>query len=412
MHKKLLACSVFFFAGLAQAQDAIDTAQSSAGQATGNVVGVHLAPGLRGTAAVGFQTIYNSNYYLTEDDAKSAMGFVLTPSVLLQRVGPRLKYEVGGGLEATKYTNVDVGPDSYVDGAVTGKLDWAALTRHRFSFDYTTRFSHDPFGSSRTESGIALDQGLDKWIQTNVHGRYRFGAPGALINLETQVGWLGREYKTNRDQTQILDFKSWEVSETAYFNVSSKTSFLAEIIHGDVTYDTETPGFPSRDYQTNHYRVGMHWIASGTTTGDIRIGKLTRNFDNPNKDSKSGVDWNATISWAPVVYSTFTFQTGVQSQQSYLANVQLLQNRFGLIDWTHKYSNYLSSRVVYSHVDTEFIGAVHRVDKLDTFAIEGNYLVSQRLIGTLGASYSRRDSDQAERDYGDTSVYLGVRYAR
>ena len=411
MYKKLLVCSTLFFAGLAQAQEAIDTTSSSSGQATNNVVGVHLAPGLRGTAAVGAQAIYNSNFYLTEDNAQSSFGLVLTPSVLLQREAATLRYEVGAGLEATKYTNVDEGPSNYVDGAINGRLEWIPLTRHRFSFDYVTRYSHDPFGSIRTETGIPLSSGLDKWVQTGVHGRYRYGAPTALINFETELGWVGRQYKTNRDQTQILDYKSWDARETAYFNVSSKTSLLAEVLHSDVNYTTEAAGFPSRDYQTTRYRVGMHWIASGTTTGDFRIGKLRREFDNPAKDSLNAVDWTATIAWAPLVYSTFSFQTGVQSQASYLATVQLLQNRFALIDWTHKYSNYLSSRVVYSHVNTQFIGSA-RVDKLDTWAIEGNYLASQRWMGTVGASYSRRDSSVVNLDYGDTSVYLGVRYAR
>jgi len=411
MQKVLLASTIFFFAGMAQAQDAVDNTPRTSAQAPNDAVGVHLAPGLRGTAAVGVQTIYNSNFYLSEDDHKSSFGFVLTPSVLLLREAKKLKYEVGAGLEATKYTGVERGPDSYLDGSINGKLDWAALTRHHFHFDYTTRFSHDPFGSIRTENGVPVDQGLDKWIQTGAYARYRFGAPAALINLETELGWLGREYQTNRDQTRILDFETWKVRETAFFNVSSKTSLLAEVVHTDASYDAEDPGLPSRDYQTTYYRVGMHWIATGTTSGDIRLGKMRRNFDNPAKDSMDAFDWNATVAWAPLVYSTFTFQTGVQSQQSYLPGVQLLQNRFGLIDWTHQFSYYLRSRVVYSRVNSQFIGS-NRVDNIDTFAVEGNFVVSKRLLTIAGASYSRRDSNEVDRDYSDTSVYLGVRYNR
>ncbi len=410
MQKKLLACSLLFFTGLAQAQDVAET-PSSSGQAPNDAVGVHLAPGLRGTAAVGFSTIYNSNYYLTENNAKSSFGLVLTPSVLLQRQASKLTYEVGAGMEATKYTNINEGPDGYVDGYINGKLNWAALTRHRFSFDYTTRYSHDPFGSFRTENGVNVAQGLDKWLQTGVNGSYRFGAPGALINLETAAGWLGRSYQTNRDQTELLDFHSWEARETAFFNVSSKTALLAEVLHSDTTYDTEAAGQPSRNYDTTHYRVGMHWIATGTTSGDLRVGRLRRDFDNPAKSSMNSLDWNATVTWAPLVYSTFTLQTGIQSQQSYLADVQLLQNRFAVLDWSHEFSYYFRTRVMYSHVNTAFIGSA-RVDRLDTFAVEGNYVLSRRWLGVAGASYSRRDSNEAGRDYGDSSVYMGIRYGR
>lgn len=412
MQKVLLATSMFFFASLVQAQEAISTnAPRSSAEAPNDAVGVHLGPGLRGTAGVGLVSIYNSNFYLSEDNAKSSFGFVLTPNVLLQRKGPKLTFEVGAGLEAAQFTNVDVGPDNYLDGAINGKLDWAALTRHHLFLDYTTRYGHDPFGSFRTENGTPVDQGLDKWLQSSVNGMYRFGAPGALINLETRVGWIGRQYQTNRTASQYLDFQSWEVGETAFFNVSSKTSLLAEVYYSDTSYDNNPTGFESRDYQTTHYRVGMHWIATGTTSGDIRIGKMHREFDDPQQKSTDQLDWNATVSWAPLVYSVFTVQTGVQSQQSYLAQVQFIQNRFGLIDWTHQFSNYFRTRVIYSHVNSAFSGSA-RVDKIDTFGLEGNYIFSKRWMGVAGASFSRRDSNQVGLDYNDTAAYLGVRYGR
>jgi len=412
MQKMLVASLMLFSVGAAQAQDVGNT-PSSSGLAPNDAVGVHLAPGLRGTASVGFSTIYNSNYYLTQSDAKPSFGLVLTPNVLFQREMDKVKYEVGAGLEGVKYTDINQGPTGYLDAMVNGKFDWAALTRHNFSFDYNTRFGHDPFGSERTELGIPLNQGLDKWIQTGVSGRYRFGAPGALINLETEAGWTGRSYKTNRTETAYLDFRTWNVGETAFFNVSSKTAFLAEVIHSDTTYNTEVSGFPSRDYKSMQYLVGMHWLATGATSGDVRVGRVNYTFDNSAQSPFSSLDWNAKIKWAPLVYSTFTIQTGEQSQASYLANVQFLQNRYGLIDWTHEFSYQLRSRVSYSHVNTTFIGAPdNRVDRLDTFALEANYLLTPRWTGTAGTSYSRRNSTEDGRNYGDTSVYIGIRYNR
>lgn len=414
MQKVLLACSIFFFGGLAQAQDTSDVQSatpSSSGQAPNDAIGVHLAPGLRGTAGVGLQAIYNNNFYLTPDDQKSSFGFVLTPNVLLLREAKKLRYQIGAGLEAAKFTNVSLGPDNYLDGTISGKLEWAALTRHNFSADFKTHYSHDQFGAIRTETGFDPNQGLDKWLETNVSGTYRFGAPGALINLETQAGWVGRHYETNRDQTAYLDYRMWTVRETAYFNVSSRTALLAEVLHSNLAYYHDVAPNPTRDSSETRYRAGIHWIATGTTSGDFRIGKLHRDFDNPAKKDLNPIDWSATVSWAPQTYSIFTLTTGNQTQQSYIATVQLIQNRYGVIDWTHDYSNYFRTRLAYSRVNSEFVGST-RVDNINTFAAEANYLASKRLIGTAGVAYSRRNSNMQDRDYNDTSIYLGVRYAR
>lgn len=416
MQKVLLACSMFFFWGVAQAQtqdssDVQSATPASNAQAPNDAVGMHLAPGLRAAVGVGLQTLYNSNFYLTPEDHKSSFAFVLTPNVLLLREAKKIKFEIGAGLEGAKFTNVDLGPDSYLDGVLSGKLDWAALTRHRFSADFHTRYSHDQFGAFRTETGFDPNEGLDKWLQTDVSGRYRFGAPGALINLETEAGWTGRRYETNRDQAKFLDFRIWKLRESAYFNVSSKTSLVAEVIYSDIGYYHEYNAQPTRDSTEIRYRAGIHWIATGTTSGDLRIGRLHRNFDNPAKDDQNGLDWSATMSWAPQTYSVFTLQTGNQTQQSYVAGVQLIQNRYGVIDWTHSYSNYFSTRLTYSRINSEFVGS-SRVDNINTYALEANYIATKRFTTTAGAAFSRRASNVADRDYTDTTVYLGLRYNR
>lgn len=414
MKNALLAGSFLLFTGLVHADPALDTQgviPRSSAEAPNNAVGVSLAPGLRGTASVGLESSYNSNYYLQADNPQSSFGFVLTPNVLLLREAKNIRYQFGAGLEAAKYTNVDQGPDSYLDSTISGKLEWNPLTRHRFAGDYYTKFSHDPFGSFRTENGFNVGQPLDKWVETAGHVSYRYGAQGALFNLESAVGVTARRYTTNRDSTAILDFRSISLRETGYVNVSSKTSFLAEVEHDNTGYYKDAPSFPGRDFQENHYRAGVHWLATGTTSGDIRVGRFRRSYDNPQVPKNTATDWLATLTWAPLAYSVFSVQTGVQSAQSYLADVQLIENRFELVDWTHDWSYSFRTRLLYTHVNSEFVGS-SRTDNIDTVGAEANYLSSQRWMWLTGASYSHRTSDIAARDYNDTSVYMALRYSR
>jgi polysaccharide biosynthesis protein VpsM len=380
----------------------------SSAEAPNDAVGFRLAPGLRATANVGLVGAYNSNFFLQESNPQSSFGFVLTPSVLFLKETKKLKYQFGVGLEAARYTNVDVGPNSYLDGSVKGRFDWDAETRHHFSGDYYSNYSHDPFGSFRTENGFNVSDALDKWLETGGRFRYRFGASGALINLESEGGLVGRRYQTNRSQTETLDFRSLSARETAYVNVSSKTALIAEYVHTNFGYYT---GALSRDSQENHYRAGVHWLATNTTSGDIRVGRFHRTFDNSQISDQSGTDWTASLTWAPLVYSVFTLQSGMQTSQSYLAGVALIANRFELVDWTHDWTYSLRTRAVYSHVNSEFLGS-GRLDKIDTFGFETNYLSSQRWMWLADASYSRRNSTNASRDYNNTSIYLGLRYSR
>lgn len=417
MQRKLLITAMLLASGAVWAaadepvQPATSAIPASDGRAPNDAIGIKLGPGLRASASVGLESIYNSNFFLQESNPKSSFGFVLTPNVVVKRKAKKWTYELGAALETAKYTGIDQGPSTYLDTKFNGNFYWDAETRHHISGDFYSKYGHDPFGSFRTENGFNVAQGLDKWWESAGHLRYRFGAHGALINLESELGLLGRRYATNRDQTNILDYRQWTARETAFFNISSKTALLAEVFHLNNGYYTEIPNFPGRDSQENHYRVGFHWLATGTTSGDVRIGKYRREYDNPQVPRVSATDWAASLSWAPLVYSVFTFQSGVESQRSYLAGVPLIENRFETVDWTHEWSYRLRTRLAYSHINSEFVGS-SRLDTIDTVGAETNYLSSLRWMWLGGVSYSHRNSNQTGRDYDDTLVYLGVRYTR
>ena len=416
MKRLIVAGLVFLAAGSSQAADTpvapgTTVIPSSDGRAPNDAVGVKLAPGLRATAGVVLESVYDSNFFHQPDNPQSSFGFVLNPNVLLLREAKKLKYQIGIGAEAAKYTGIDQGPDKYLDAYLNGNFSWSAATRHRISGDFYAKYGHDPFGSFRTENGFSVFDDLDKWGESAGHLRYRFGASGALINLEGEIGALRRRYTTNRTQTDILDYRELSASETLFVNVSSKTAFLAEVSHLDHGYLSEVTGFGRRDSQETHYLAGIHWVATGTTSGDVRVGKLRRDFDNPAFEKTNATDWAATVSWAPLVYSVITFQTGLQAERSYLAGVQLIENRYEAVDWKHDWSYSFRSRLAFTHLNSEFLGS-SRVDNVNTAALEVNYLASQRWMWMTGTSYSRRNSNEALRSYNDTSIYAGVRYAR
>jgi hypothetical protein len=383
----------------------------SAGQAPNEAVGIKLGPGLRGLAGVTFRSTYISNFFLQEQNPQSAFGFLLAPNLLVVGEKKQLRYQLGAGLDAAKFTNVSSGPSKYLDANVSGNYSWKAGTRHHFSGDALSKYGHDPFGSFRTENNVPLDQGLDKWIENSGNLRYRYGADGATINLESELGADIRRYETNQQFSQYLDYRMISARETVFYNVSSKTSLLAEVLHSNQIFYTQAPGFPKRGGQENIIRGGMHWRATAKTTGDIRIGQYTHGLDDPSRPTVRAFDWAATVSWAPLVYSVITLQTGNQQQPSYLANVFYIQNRYVSLNWVHDWSSALRTRVAVDRVYSDFVGS-SRQDRVNTGTFEADLRASQRWFWLAGTTYSRRSSNEVERGYNYTLAYLGLRYQR
>ncbi|MGH8461593.1 MAG: outer membrane beta-barrel protein [Stenotrophobium sp.] len=378
-------------------------------QKSGDLPGVKLGPGVSAVATIGAEAIHTSNMYLQDQNAESAFGYLVSPGLLIVGQGSQINYEVGAGLEAAKY-NVSQGPGSYLDANFKLKSTWEPMTQHHFRGDFTSQFGHDPFGVGRTEGTTPVGATLDKWIDNTGHALYRYGAYDANINLETELGFQVHRYRTNEAITQYLNYRVLSVRESAYYNVSSRTALVAEILHDQASFFEQRPGTFTLDGNETRIRAGIRWLATAHTTGDLRVGEARHNQDASQLQSTHSVDWVATLTWAPLSYSVVSLQSGSQTAQSYLAAVSYIQNRFESLSWTHNWSSDFLTRANLTHLDSKFVGS-SRTDHINTIGAEADYRATQHWLGLLGASYSRRSTDEAGLGYRDATVYLGVRYA-
>ncbi|MGH8453062.1 MAG: hypothetical protein ACRESW_00775, partial [Nevskiales bacterium] len=241
-------------------------------------LGIKLGPGSRLLLSMDSAVTYYDNYYYTPSNKESAIGLVVKPAAEVAVGRGQLNYSISAVADAAAL-NLEGDQDDYLDTALSGKFNWAPLTRHQFRGSIYRLDDHDPFGTRRTEGTASATARLDEWAQTGANLVYRFGAPQAKINLEGGIGTMDRSYSTNRSFTRFLDHDIDTLSGTVFYNVSSKTALVAEVIAADISYDDVAPGSISRAGDLTRYRVGAIWQATGNTSGDIRIGKVEREFD-------------------------------------------------------------------------------------------------------------------------------------
>jgi polysaccharide biosynthesis protein VpsM len=375
--------------------------------AESDTYGMKIGAGSRLILSLDTSTRYWSNYYFQEDDETSAFGLVVSPSALLTTDRGALRYQVGASAEAGA-VDLEGDADDYVDGQVGGSFEWSPLTRHRLSGGASWRFDHDPFGTRRTEASGLMDRKLDRWEQQGANVVYHFGAPNATLNLETELSAFDREYQTNRDSTQFLDHDITALRGTVFYKISSKTSLLAEVIRAEIDYDNVQSGFPSRAGDLTRYRIGARWLATGKTTGTVKIGRLERNFDSSVQESLDEVDWEVAVLWEPRVRDRISFSTGRETEESYINAARIIDNQFYQLSWTHDWTGLLRSRVTYGFDDLDFRG-INRQDDIQKLVLGLEYKPTRHwsLFGDI--SRRERDSSFVGRDYTDTAVTAGIR---
>lgn len=393
----LAAVSVFLLCGL------VRTSEAEVSGAYGMKVGA----GSRLILGLDTGARYTSNFFRQRTDETSVIELVVRPSVLLLTDKGNLRYQLGADAQAGA-ADLPGNADDYIDGTVKGSFEWAPLTRHRFSGGASWRFDHDPFGTRRTEGSGLLGRRLDRWEQRGGNVVYHFGAPDATINLEGELGTYEREYQTNRASTQFLDHDVNTARGSLYYKISPKTRLVAEVIHAEVDYDAVAPGFVSRAGDVMRYRLGARWLATGKTTGDLRLGRVERDFDSSLQPEYDEFDWQATVIWEPRSRDRIRFSAGREPEESFINAARIIDHTFYDLSWRHDWTSLFNSTLRFGFDTLDFRG-IDREDDVTLVSLDLEYKASRHWAVFADVSQRERDSNVDARDFDNTIVTTGIR---
>ncbi len=368
----------------------------------------------RGALETGVSYTDNAYYVDGSREQQDATGFLIRPELSISRILPRFRLSANAGAEVGLFDLPD-DQDDYTDYQATLGAQWLSALRHSWTFASALREDHDPFGTERTENTPLATRELDQWREIGGNIGYRYGMPTDRYNVDLLVRALNRTYTTNRAETQYLEYESAAIQLATYYNVTSKSSLFAMIAGGRTTYETVEPGFFDRSSTELRYGIGANWKASAKTTGDVRLGYVDRRRRNSDDDGFTSLDWTASLLWSPRSYRSFDLQTGRASQESYLNNVEFINNRFVALSWTEQWTQLLQSKLGARFLDSEFVGST-RTDQASILSLDIQYRALRNLTLLATASSNMVDSeasfDSSFAEYDRFYGYLGVRYSR
>lgn len=399
---RLLPCALSALAciaaGPAPAQDGDDQ--------DGDLGGARVAAGLR---TVGY---FSDNFYNQPADTTSGYGTLINPVLGILKQSPKL--ELRGGIEA-EYGMFDLpgSQDDYLDGSAQLRFATQATLRNQFRLEGEYKHGHDPFGADRTEDATVRDEDLDEWNRAAGAFHYRYGAPGARLNAELGVGSLSKSYTTNREATEPLSYESTTFDYTLFYNYSAKTAALIDFSRSDFSFDRPLGVVDGRGGELYRARFGMKWLATGKTSGDVRVGYRQRSFDAGTPDI-SGVDWEAGIDWAPVPRTMIRVETARSEQESYTVDARVIDIRSARVDGKHNLSSRLRASALLEYMQARFDRAdpatgSTRKDDILTFGIGAEYRLLSKAWAVGNLSTTSRDSSLATREYDRLNAFVGVR---
>jgi hypothetical protein len=372
-------------------------------------VGIKVDSGLRAYPSLGVHYIYNSNFFATADDKKFVAGTIVEPAIKLEKKSRRLQLSVAAEAEVADFDNGS--EDDYVDAELATNFQYRAGTRHRFSGSAAYTEGHDAFGLRRTEGLPIADRELDEYHIVRGSLAYRYGAPNSLLNAAYEISYLEREYDTNRELgSRFLDYDYLQHRGTLYWNYSPKTSAILRASRRDIEYPITQAGFPDRTATEDRAGLGLEWLPSGKSSGEVLVGRFKRDPDEPGFEEFSGGFWSLKAEWAPQKSTVLSFVSGRETDESFLLNSSVVDTKGATLNWGQEWNSVIASTLSVGYTERDF-EAIGRTDDYASASFRLALRVVQQIFIDFNAAYTDRDSTLDVRDYGQAVFSVGFRYA-
>jgi hypothetical protein len=322
---------------------------------------------------------YNDNVQSAATNAIGSNFLNVAPQLVgeLKHKGDR--YTALVSLDSTSYSNSSNDNANKSEFELAGDNYFTSRARAGWSIGQVN--GSDP----RNATNFAPSAEIDRWHSTNLNGRLIYGAAEAQGRVEVDLGRQDKTYDNNRTVTSVADLTLTSVAARGFYRLGTRTQALIEFRDAKANYLSSL----STDSNTERrYYAGLTWEATAATTGIVKVGRMTKDFDLSSKAGFGGSSWEATVRWLPRTYSAFDLQTSrVTADPTGFGNYLL--NTSTNLTWNHKWTQSLSSRVAVGVLNSEFVGTP-RTDTINSYALTVDYAVMRWL--KVGVDYANTDN--------------------
>jgi hypothetical protein len=365
--------------------------------------GISLGGGLNFAPLVVLSTENNDNIYSEQTNEQSSTINRLAPSFSLS--GDYGKTVFNTNYQAEMGTFSRNSDDDYLDQIVSGYMSYELSARHQIDVDASYLDAHDARGSvAGAESDNSADP--DEHNQTKASLTYIFGSDTAMANIDVYVDAFRKRYDNNETLTSNREYDKNTFGALFSIKASSATQVLFEARQSQLTYQDDSV---DNDGSIQHLLTGMRWDMTGATSGEVKVGRVVRNFDASNKSSGVHLNWSANLTWQPLTYSTIVASTAQNTNESN-GTGNYIASSISNVSWDHEFSNFISAGISANYGEDEYMSSP-RNDINSGFGINATYSPLMWMDVDLSASQSLRASNINGLDKETNLIRLGVTLA-
>nr|WP_010133596.1 outer membrane beta-barrel protein [Microbulbifer agarilyticus] len=366
---------------------------------------VNMGNGVYFTPTLNIDMQHDDNVTLANEAPIESMVAVINPNFMLSADDGVSSYMANYALVRGEYFSSD--DDNYTDHYLTGEAGWELDVRNRLELSASFTDGHEGRGTGFSQGAGNLQPEPDRFQSTDANATYVFGAASAKGQLTMQLGTADLDYEgglrtASRDRG--TDYGSFAFN----YNAGGKTKLLAEVSRRELGYEYTAENAETLDSTEMRYQVGVTWEGTAKTTGTVKVGLRTKNFDSGERKDYTGPSWEAGIRWTPKEYSAFDFTSARRSDEtSGVGNFIDVENY--AVSWHHVWMERLTSQVTFDHSINDYQGQnVDRVEDVNMGTLRFNYQMQRWLAFNAGFTRTDKEATIDAFEYGKNLLFFGL----
>jgi hypothetical protein len=344
---------------------------------------------------------YSDNIYLAEEDEEDDFYTEISPEINLDfALAPRNYLSLNYRGSFYRFNTADnINTEHH-----RGELSWSLETMKGSTFRV---------GTSLSESSIqpyAPDDPSRDYSLRSYFGRFFL-----MVGAATEVG-AGYERIARRfDETtyQEDDYDRDQIDLSVVFGRSRIWPLLLAYRH--IRQDNEDYLDFNRDYKTHAVYTGARWRPEGKVSGNLRVGYVWSDFDNPEIKEFSGFGMDIDVLYRITEITRLSL-----IGQRHVMPVTIAERDTGSyyvlssggVRLTHRRWERVITRLNYTYYHRDFEPAVRwpeaRIDREHVIEAIVDYVMRDWVTFSLGYRYRDNDSDLDAVDFRENRFQLGV----
>jgi len=186
-----------------------------------------------------------------------------------------------------------------------------------------------------------------------------------------------------------------------------RSEILIQARHTDIHYTDYSPP-PTLSSTENRYYIVLKWEATAATIGTIRLGQVSKNFDNSARKDYSSFGWDAGVRWSPRTYSVFDFVTTKTPTEATGVGDAVVSS-IHTVTGDHAWNSRLRTQARAGNRKDSFLeSSPDRVDKTRSFGARVSYDFRRWLLFGAEYTHANRDSTLSFDEYKRNLFMLTV----